>query len=99
VDTVFNTMMRPVFSRPPEEVKRRLKYGYPDDWSAVCIGETQEIVSITEYLYKEKFTEVRNTLKEIVGKEGLPMYKRSPERFEQYLDRIARRLIERILEK
>ena len=99
VDTVFNHLMRPVFVKPPEEVRRRLQYGYPDDWSKVCVGETQQIVTITEYLYAEKYASVLGTLKELMTKKDLAMYQRSPERFDILLERTARRLIERIQEK
>lgn len=98
MDTVLNDMMRPVFSNEPDEVRRRLRVGYSETWTKVLVGETGQVVSISEYLYAEKYALVLDTLKETLTKKDLAMYQRRPERFEEYLERTARRLLDRILE-
>lgn len=98
-DTVFSEMMRPVFVDTPAEVRRRLKARYPESWTKVCIGETQQIVTVTEYLYSDKYNDVLAVLKDILRKKDLPMYRRNPERLEIHLEVAARKIIERVLEK
>lgn len=98
-DTVFSEQMRPVFVDEPSEVKRRLKAPFPESWSIVCIGETQKIVSITEYLYEEKFTDVLGVLKELARKESLPIFRKNPERLDIHLEIAAKKIIERVLKK
>lgn len=97
MDTVFNKFMRPVFSNEPAEVRRRLRAAYSDDWVKVCVGETGQIVTITEYLYEEKFTDVLTMLKELLRKQDLPMYRRNPERLDIHLNSTAKKIIERVL--
>lgn len=97
VDTVFDVNMRPAFVGEPTEVKRRLKASHPEGWAKVCVGETGQILTVPEYLYEVKYTEVRGMLKELLRKQNLPMYKRDPERLEIYLDSAARKIIEKVL--
>lgn len=99
VDTVFDHFMRPVFVNEPAEVRRRLLKSYSEVWAKVCIGETQQIVTIPEYLYREKYDEVVKTLVELVEKKDLPMYKRDPARLRIHIERTATRLIQRIQDK
>jgi hypothetical protein len=99
MDTVFNEVMRPVFSGEPEEVLRRLRFGYSESWVKVCIGKTGQIVSISEYLYAEKYEMVVKTLEELLRKKDLAVFRRNPERLQEHLERTARKLIDRILEK
>lgn len=98
-DTVFNDQMRPVMSQEPADVRRRLLRGeYPEGWSKVLIGATGEIVTIPEYLFKEKYQTVVKTLYEILKKSGKPMYQNNPERLDEHIQRSAKRLINLILE-
>lgn len=98
LDTVFNNNMRPVFVEEPETVRRRLTtYPYPTDWVKVCIGETGQIVTIAEYLYLEKYKDVLDMIKELLQKQGLSLYQRDPSRFDRYVERTARKIIERVL--
>lgn len=99
MDTVFNEFMRPVFSNEPEEVRRRLRHPYPEGWVKVCIGETQQIVTIPEYLYQETYEMVVQTLNEVLSKKDLAMYKRDPSRLQDYVERTALKLIKRILDE
>lgn len=93
-DTVFNREMRPVFVGSPEETHRRLKARHPDGWASVCVGETQQIVTITEYLHREKYTVVHKLVKEILRKKGLPVYQRDAALFDTHVERTVRKIVE-----
>lgn len=99
VDTVLNHLMNPVFAKEPVEVRRRLQHPYSETWESVLIGETKQVVSIPEYLYREKYDMVVGTLTEMLEKKDLAMYKRDPARLQAYVERTARKLIERILDE
>lgn len=96
MDTIFNNNMRVVFANEPEVVRRRLNAPHPEDWVHVCVGETQKIVTVPEYLYQEKYDFVVGSLKDLVSKKDAPMYRRDPSRFEAYIQRAAVKLIEQI---
>lgn len=98
-DIVCSTNMRPVFVGEPAEVRRRLKAPHPENWFKVLIGETQRIVTISEYLYEDKYDDVVKTLQDLVAKKDLAMYKRDPKRLQTHIERTATQLIKRILEK
>lgn len=98
-DTVFNSQMQVVFSNEPDVVHRRLSLGYSEDWVAVCIGETRQIVTLPEYIYREKYDMVVKTLKELLDKKDLPMYRRDPARLDAHIERVATSLIKRILQE
>lgn len=97
VDTVFNEGMRPVFVDEPEEVMRRLKATHPDSWTKVCIGSSGIIVTVDEYLYKDKYTTTVKMLEELLRKHDLAIYRRSPERLKIYVESTAKKMIELIL--
>jgi hypothetical protein len=96
-DTVFNRDMRPVFVDERSVVRRRLKAGHPEDWVKVCNGETQQIVTITEYLYEDKYEDVLKMVDELLHKQDLAMYRRNPERLAIYKESAVRRIIERAM--
>lgn len=98
VDTIFNEAMHPVFVNEPAEVKRRLRAPHPESWTRVCIGETQQIVTVTEYLYEEKYKDVLAMVQELLRKQGLAMYQRHPERLKVYIESAARKIIERAMQ-
>lgn len=98
-DIVCSTSMRPVFVGEPAEVRRRLKAPYPENWFKVLVGETQQLVTISEYLYEDKYSDVVEILQDLVKKKDLAMYKRQPEKLQIHIERTATRLIRRILEK
>jgi len=98
VDTVFDQRMHPVVAKEPEEVMRILSRPHPETWSSVLIGETKQVVTIEEYLYKDLLKQVVKTLHELAGKKDLGMYQRNPERWEEFVTRTAVQLIRRIKE-
>lgn len=97
MDTVYNQQMRPVFVDEPPEVLRRLKSKYPESWTKVCVGETATVVSITEYLYEDKYKNVLGMLNELLRKQDLAMYRRNPDRLKIYVESSARKIIETVL--
>jgi hypothetical protein len=97
MDTIFDDQMRPVFNNEPEVVKRRLQAKYPENWEKVCVGETGQVVSVTEYLHGIKYTAVRKLLEDLLRRQSLPAFQRNPERLNIYLDSGARRIIELVL--
>lgn len=99
VDTILDDHARPVWSKEPAEVLRRLRHPYPANWTHVYIGAAQQTVTIADYLYGEKHAMVVKELKELVSRKDLSMYRRDPSRWDEHVERIALRLIERILDK
>lgn len=98
VDTALNEVMRPLFSHEPAEMKRRLRAGYSKDCHKILVGETGTTVSVTEYLYEEKYKDVLAMVTELVRRQGLPVYKRNPERLTAYIEGAARKIIERAMQ-
>jgi hypothetical protein len=60
------------------------------------VGETKQVVTISEYLYKELLGQVVGTLNELVDQKDRAMYKRDPARWEDLVNRTAVKLIKRI---
>lgn len=98
MDTALNEFMRPLFTHEPEEMKRRLRAGYSKNCHKILVGETGVAVSVTEYLYEDKYTDVLKMVSELIRKQGLPMYKRDPERLKLYIESTTRKIIERAME-
>ena len=94
MDTVLNEHMRPVFPGEPEEVRRRLRAPYSEAWTHVLIGETKQVVTISEYIYQETWDSVVKQLEELVRKAQLPMYQRDESRLKSHILRTARRILE-----
>lgn len=97
-DTVFDRDMRIVFHSTPDTVLRRLKAKYPETWLSVCVGETQKVISIEEYIFKEKFTAVEDIVKEILDKKDQPIFRKMPERLDPHIRHAVRRIINVIQE-
>lgn len=98
MDTALNEVMRPLFSHEPEEMKRRLRAGYSKDCHKILVGKTGVAVSVTEYLYEEKYADVLKMVNELVRRQGLSMYKRDPERLKVYIEGATRKIIERAMQ-
>lgn len=98
MDTALNEFSRPLFSHEPEEMKRRLRSGYSHNCAKILVGKTGTVVTILEYLYEEKYSDIMGMLKDLMRKQVTPMYQRNPERLEIYLQSTAKRIIERALE-
>ena len=95
-DTILNDHMKPMFAKEPAEVLRRIRFGTPDDWTHVLVGETRQIITIAEYLHGEKHKTVIKMLEELLSKKDKPMFASNPDLFAKQVDRTARKLIERI---
>ncbi|WPJ30604.1 hypothetical protein [Streptomyces phage Psst1] len=94
MDTVLNKFMRPVFPGEPDEVRRRLRSAYPEPWEFVLVGETKQVVTISEYLYQEKWETAVGLVKELLRKQGLAMYQRDPAKLEAHIERTARKILD-----
>lgn len=94
VDTVLNEFMRPVFPGEPADVRRRLRAPYPEPWAYVLIGETKQVVTISEYLYQEKWETAIGMVKELLRKQSLSMYQRDPSRLEAHIERTTRKILD-----
>ncbi|QPX71410.1 hypothetical protein SscP1EGY_12 [Streptomyces phage SscP1EGY] len=94
VDTVLDEFMRPKFPGEPEEVRRRLRAPYSETWMYVLIGETREVVTISEYVYQEKWGTVVKQLEELVRKAQLPMYQRDSDRMKSHILRAAKLILQ-----
>lgn len=94
VDTVLNEFMRPVFPGEPADVRRRLRAPYPEPWTYVLVGETKQVVTISEYLYQEKWETAIGMVKELLRKQSLSMYQRDPSRLESYIERTTRKILD-----
>ena len=97
VDTVFNEEMRPVFVDEPNEVMRRLKAKFPETWTRVCIGSSGLVVTVDEYLYKDKYTTTVAMLEELLRKHDLAVYRKNPDRLKIYVESTAKKMILLIL--
>ena len=95
-DTIFNDKMKPVFAKEPAEVLRRIRFGTPDDWAFVMVGETKEFVTIAEYLHGDDYKQVLKMLTELIEKKDLVLYQRNPKSYTKLIERTARKILERI---
>lgn len=86
--------MRPVFPGEPEEVRRRLRAPYSESWTHVLIGETKQVVTISEYIHQEKWDDVVRHLDELVKKAQMPMYQRDKSKLQSHVLRTARRILD-----
>jgi hypothetical protein len=95
-DTVFDKNMKVVFTGSPDTVLRRLKHRVEEGWTKVFIGESERIVSIEQYLFREKFDAVAELVRETVRKSKLPLYERRPERLEGLIGITVRQIFNEI---
>lgn len=94
MDTVLNEFMRPVFPGEPNEVRRRLRAPYPQGWTYVLLGEEKRVISISEYIYQEKWDDAIRMLKELLRKQNLPIYQRDPSLIDRQIERTARKILD-----
>lgn len=86
--------MRVVFHDHPETVLRRLKAPYPPSWTSVLIGESQQLVSIDEYVHREKYETLLQIVTELTHKGRLPIFSDRPERLEAHIRKTVKRIID-----
>lgn len=69
-DTVFDRDMNVVSCKAPNEIERRLKSGkFPDTWAYVLVGETKQVITVSEYANREKFTAVLKVVEEVLERQ------------------------------
>lgn len=93
-DTVFNRDMRIVFNGEPHDVLRRLKHPHPESWYKVCVGDTEAVVTIPEYLYQDTYKATQKLLWDLVDLSRRPMFRRDRDRLDTSVRIAARKLIE-----
>jgi hypothetical protein len=85
---------RVVFNNTPDTVIRRLKAAHPPTWANVLVGEEQSIISIVEYVNREKFEAVEKVVRELVRQGRLPLFTVKPERLDPHIRKTVKRIIE-----
>ena len=93
-DTVFNQEMNVVFSNTPIMTERRLRAKHPDTWAYVCIGETRQIVTVSEYVNREKFTAINKVVNEILERQTERPLKGHARKL--YAERMTKKIIDLI---
>jgi len=93
-DTVFNREMNVVFSNTPMLTERRLRAKHPDTWAYVCIGETRQIVTVSEYVNREKFAAIGKVVEEILERQAKRPLKGHAQKL--YADRMTKKIIDLI---
>lgn len=93
-DTVYDMEMAVVFHNNPETVLRRLRAPHPPTWENVMVGETQQIIPISEYVCKEKFDKVLQIVTDLTYKGRLPIFTDRPERLEAHIRKTVKHIVE-----
>lgn len=94
-DTVFDREMNVVANKPAHEIERRLKAGkIPDSWAYVMIGETKKVVTVSEYVNREKYAAILKVVEEVLERQATRPYKGAGRKL--YAERITRRIIDLI---
>lgn len=94
-DTVFDREMNVVASKHAHDIERRLQAGnIPESWKYVLIGETQKVVTVSEYVNREKYAAILTVIEEVLERQATKPYKGAGRKL--YAERIARRIIDLI---
>lgn len=95
-DTVFDLNMTVLASKPAGEIDRRIKSGYPipAGWAYVLIGETKQIVTVSEYANREKFAAVKEIVEEVIDRQTERPLKGHAKKL--YAERMTKKIIDLI---
>lgn len=94
-DTVFDGEMNVVANRPSHEIERRLQAGnIPVSWKYVMIGETKQVVTVSEYANREKFAAVLQVVEEVLERQTTRPVKGQARRL--YAERMTKKIIDLI---
>lgn len=93
-DTVFDRDMNVVACKPTHEIDRRMKSGHkiPDNWAYVLVGETRKVVTVTEYVNREKFAAVLKVVNEILERQTERPFKGHARKL--YAERMTKKIID-----
>jgi len=94
-DTVFDREMNVVANKPTHEIDRRLKSGkIPPTWVYVLIGETRQVVTVSEYANREKFAAVKEIVTEVLERQTERPLKGHARKL--YAERMTKKIIDLI---
>lgn len=95
-DTVFDQEMNVVACKPAEEVERRLTSGrpVPPSWAYVLVGETKQVITVSEYANREKFAAVLKVVEEVLKRQAERPVKGMAQKL--YAQRMTKRIIDLI---
>lgn len=94
-DTVFDREMNVVSSKPSHEIERRLQDGrFPDTWAYVLVGETKQVITVSEYANREKFAAVLLVVEEVLDRQSERPVKGQARRL--YAERMTKKIIDLI---
>jgi len=95
-DTVFDSEMNVLACKPAGEIDRRIKSGHPlpNGWAFILVGETKQVVTVSEYANREKFAAVRTVVEEILDRQAKRPVKGQAARL--YADRMTKKIIDLI---
>jgi hypothetical protein len=70
-DTVFDRDMNVVACKPAHEIERRVEAGrVPETWAYVLVGETKKVITVSEYVNREKFAAVLKVVEEVLERQA-----------------------------
>jgi hypothetical protein len=93
-DTVFDTNMQVVFHGLPHEVERRLEAKYPSTWTYVLPGETKKVVTVSEYVNRERFEAILDVVEGVLERQSTRPYKGVARRL--YAQRVTKQIVDLI---
>lgn len=95
-DTVFDQDMNVVACKPADEIDRRLKSGHPvpPNWAFILVGETKQVITVSEYANREKFAAVLKVVEEVLDRQTERPVKGQARRL--YAERMTKKIIDLI---
>lgn len=95
-DTVFDKDMTVLASKPAGEIDRRIKSGHPipAGWAYILVGETKQIITVSEYANREKFAAVKEVIEDILTRQAERPVKGHARKL--YAERMTKRIIDLI---
>lgn len=95
-DTVFDRDMNVVACKPAQEIDRRLQSGapVPNNWAYVLVGETKQVITVSEYANREKFAAVLKVVEEVLERQSERPVRGQARRL--YAQRMTKRIIDLI---
>lgn len=93
-DTVFDREMTVVACKPSHEIDRRLKSGskIPDTWAFILVGETKQVITVSEYANREKFAAVKEIITEVLERQSTRPLKGHAQKL--YAERMTKKIID-----
>lgn len=92
-DTVFDRDMNVIACRPAHEVDSRVKSGrFPNTWAFILVGETKQVITVSEYANREKFAAVLKVVEEVLERQTERPTKGVARRL--YAERMTKKIID-----